>query len=107
LFEINGDLAEECGPHANELRSAQMIGASVIPAIGVLAGVVGLVLIAGRLATRLPFRPQIGAGRTLVLRESVALDPRRRVHLLQCGQRQVVLLTGGSQDVVVGWMKET
>ena len=31
-----------------------------------------------------------------MLRETVALDPRRRLHLVQCGQRQVVLLTGGS-----------
>ena len=79
---------------------------SVISAIGVLAGVIGLALIAGRVIASFPFKTQGGAGRTLRVRESVALDPRRRVHLLQCGQRQVILLTGGSQDVVVGWINE-
>lgn len=78
----------------------------IISAMAILAGIVGLVLLTGRIASRLPLNTKIGAGRTLVLRESIALDPRRRVHLLQCGQRQFVLLTGGSQDVVVGWMNE-
>ena len=45
------------------------------------------------------------AGKVLVLRESVALDTKRRLHLVQCGGRQVVLLTGGAQDVVVGWIE--
>lgn len=84
-----------------------MTATSLISAIGILAGIVGLVLVIGRIVSRLPLTAKVGAERTLVLRESIALDPRRRVHLLQCGQRQVVLLTGGSQDVVVGWMNET
>lgn len=84
-----------------------MTATSILSALGVLAAVVGLVLIAGRITSRLPLSAKAGAGRTLVLRESIALDPRRRVHLLQCGQRQVVLLTGGSQDIVVGWVNET
>jgi hypothetical protein len=25
---------------------------------------------------------------------------------VQCGQRQVILLTGGGQDVVVGWIQD-
>lgn len=83
-----------------------MTGSSAITAIGVLAGVVGLVLVIGRLASRFSFHTTTKAGRTLFLRESIALDPRRRVHLLQCGNRQVVLLTGGSQDVLVGWINE-
>ncbi len=81
--------------------------ASILSALGILAGIVGLVLLAGRVASRLHLTAKVGVGRTLVLRESIALDPRRRVHLLQCGQRQVVLLTGGSQDIVIGWMNET
>ncbi len=84
-----------------------MTAASILSALGFLAAVLGLVLIAGRIASRLPLTAKVGVGRTLVLRESIALDPRRRVHLLQCGPRQVVLLTGGSQDIVVGWVNET
>ena len=49
-------------------------------------------------------QPRSGTGR-LTLRESMALDPKRRLHLVQCGSRQVVLLTGGAQDLVVGWIE--
>jgi flagellar protein FliO/FliZ len=34
----------------------------------------------------------------------LALDARRRLHLVKCGQRRVLLLTGGAQDIVVGWV---
>jgi flagellar protein FliO/FliZ len=71
-----------------------------------LAGVLALIWGATRLfqfgMRRSPPRP----GRTLILRESIALDPRRRIHLVQCGQRQVMLLTGGGQDLVVGWVQD-
>jgi flagellar protein FliO/FliZ len=50
-----------------------------------------------------PVRTGARSGRVLAVRESVALDTKRRLHLVQCGERQVVLLTGGTQDVVVGW----
>ena len=84
-----------------------MNAVSIFSALGVLASVVGLVLLAGRIAMRFPFRSQSGPGRSLALRESIALDTKRRGHLLQCGDRQVVLLTGGSQDIVVGWMNQS
>ncbi len=74
--------------------------------IGVLTGVVLLILAATRLMQLGLWRTQPRSNRTLVLRESIALDPRRRVHLVQCGQRQVILLTGGGQDVVIGWMQD-
>ncbi len=73
---------------------------------GALAVIVALILTAKRLFQAGVWRPSPRAARTLALRESIALDPRRRVHLVQCGQRQVVLLTGGAQDLVVGWMQD-
>jgi flagellar protein FliO/FliZ len=72
------------------------------------AGALLLVLVLVALAARLVrigacgLRP--AAGKLLTVQESVALDGRRRLHLVQCGQRQVLLLTGGTQDVVVGWI---
>jgi flagellar protein FliO/FliZ len=74
--------------------------------IGVLTGVIALILAATRLYQFTLWRSQPRLGRILVLRESIAIDPRRRVHLVQCGQRQVVLLTGGGQDLVIGWMRD-
>jgi flagellar biogenesis protein FliO len=79
---------------------------SAFVVIAVLAGVLALIGGATRVFKLRMWRPQPRAGRTLILRESIALDPRRRVHLVQCGQRQVVLMTGGGQDLVIGWMQE-
>ena len=36
----------------------------------------------------------------------LALDARRRLSLVQVGGRHVLLLTGGAQDQVVGWLPE-
>ena len=79
---------------------------SAFVVIAVLAGVLALIGAAARVLRLRMWRSQPRAGRTLILRESIALDPRRRVHLVQCGQRQVVLMTGGGQDLVIGWMQE-
>ena len=38
------------------------------------------------------------------MQDVLALDARRRLHLVKCDQRRVLLLTGGAQDVVVGWL---
>jgi flagellar protein FliO/FliZ len=74
--------------------------------VGVLVGIIALISVIARFFRFSGWSAQSGSGRTLVLKESIALDPRRRMHLVQCGQRQVVLLTGGGQDLVVGWMRE-
>jgi flagellar protein FliO/FliZ len=83
-----------------------MTGQTVLLAVGVLIGVLALFGAAVRLYQMGIWRTQPRPGRSLSLLESIALDPRRRVHLIQCGQKQVVLLTGGSQDLVVGWMPD-
>ena len=81
-----------------------MTGPSIFWVIGALSGVIALIAAAARFLQSGGWRPQPRAGRILVVRESISLDPRRRVHLIQFGQKQVVLLTGGGQDVVIGWM---
>jgi flagellar protein FliO/FliZ len=83
-----------------------MTAQSVLLVIGVLTAVLALILAATRIFQSGVWRAQPRPGRTLVIRESIALDPRRRIHLVQCGQRQVVLLTGGGQDLVIGWMQD-
>jgi flagellar biogenesis protein FliO len=73
---------------------------SVAPA---LVFVIGLVWLAGYAARRgwLRFaRSPAPAARTGVL-ETVAIDARRRLHLIRCGDRHVLLLTGGTQDMVL------
>jgi flagellar protein FliO/FliZ len=47
-----------------------------------------------------------GGGRRLAIEEAVALDGRRRLVLVRCDGRGLLLLTGGAQDAVVGWLPD-
>ncbi|WP_198373092.1 flagellar biosynthetic protein FliO [Roseomonas rosulenta] len=71
-----------------------------------LLAVLGLVLLGGRLLRAGGFAPAARAGTRVGVQESVALDPRRRLVLVRCDGREVLLLTGGTQDQVVGWLPE-
>jgi flagellar protein FliO/FliZ len=80
-------------------QTASLIGVALI-------GVLGLIGLSARVLQRGGWRPASRTGRTLIVRETIALDPRRRIHLVQCADRQVILLTGGAQDLVVGWVPD-
>lgn len=77
---------------------------TLFTALAPLAGVIGaLVLVAcGARATGIGMR----IGKRLVLQETLALDGRRRLVLLRCDGREFLMLTGGTQDVVVGWLPD-
>jgi flagellar protein FliO/FliZ len=79
---------------------------SLLSAVAALILVLGAVLLAGRVA-RLPrFARRMGreTGRMRIV-EQLSLDPRRRLLLVRCDSRCVLLLTG-QQDQVVGWLPE-
>ncbi len=76
---------------------------SVLIGLAALAAVLLLILLSGRAARALLAR-QPQAGRRLALRETLALDPRRRLLLVACDGREALLLTGGPTDTVVGWL---
>ena len=83
-----------------------MIPHTTLVAASSLIGVLAMIGLAARV-----LRPWQRSGRpkeqrVLALRETLAIDPRRRLHLVSCGERQVILLTGGSQDLVIGWMPD-
>ena len=81
-----------------------MTAASILLYVAALVGVLGLIGVATHLL-RAGIAPMAsGTARTLVVQESLALDARRRIHLVQCGSRQVLILTGGAQELVVGWI---
>ncbi len=44
-----------------------------------------------------------GGGRRLAVQEVLALDPKRRLVLVRCNGRELVLLTGGAGEVSLGW----
>jgi len=76
----------------------------ILTAMAALAAVIGLVIILGRFARAGGIAPR--AGRDLAVREVIALDSRRRLHLIRCNGRDVLLMTGGAHDVVVGWVPQ-
>ena len=76
--------------------------AGALTALAALVAVVAALLLAGRAARAagLGARP----GKRLALDEALALDGRRRLLLLRCDGRPLLVMTGGAQDVVVGWI---
>ena len=71
-----------------------------------LAVVLLLIVAAGRLIRLGSSTSRAKGGQALLVQESVALDARRRLHLIRCGSRRVLLLTGGAQDLVVDWIPD-
>jgi flagellar protein FliO/FliZ len=67
-----------------------------------LAGVLGVLVLVLRGLRSLGVAR--GGGRRLAVEEAVALDARRRLVLLRCDGRALLVLTGGAQDLVVGWL---
>ena len=83
-----------------------MTTSSVFTAVAALAAVLVLILVAGRLAKLTRFARPRGAGAArMTIQDSLVLDPRRRLLLVQCDGRNLLLLTG-PQDQVVGWLPE-
>lgn len=68
-----------------------------------LVAVLGLVVLAGRGARALRLGQPV-AGRRLVLGESLALDRTRRLQLVSCDGRELLLLIGSSSEQVVSWL---
>ena len=63
----------------------------------------GLILLLARLLRATGLAPQTG-GQRLQMREVLALDARRRLIILRCDGREILLLTGGPQDLCLGWI---
>jgi hypothetical protein len=50
---------------------------------------------------------RLRGGGALAIEQVLALDGRRRLCIVRCEQRRVLLLVGGNQDLVVGWLDPT
>lgn len=77
---------------------------TILTAAVALAAVLALIFIAGRLARFGGIAQRSTGTRILVVQDMLHLDQRRRLYLISCEQRRVLLLTGGPQDRVVGWL---
>ena len=83
-----------------------MTPTSLFLPLGSLAAVLLLIYLIGRVARATRFVRLAGApNRRLRILEALPLDPKRRLVLVQCDGRSVLLLAG-AQDQVVGWMPE-
>ena len=51
-------------------------------------------------------RPGTRAERRLAVREVLPLDPKRRLVLVRCDGRDLLLLTGGAGDLSLGWVPD-
>ena len=78
------------------IQTAALAGAA-------LAVVLGLVVLAGRGARVLRLAQPV-AGRRLVLGEVLALDRTRRLQLVSCDGRELLLLIGSGSEQVVSWL---
>ncbi len=74
-----------------------------LTAVGALGLVLGLVWLFARVVRAAGLARQPGT-RRLQLREALALDRTRRLQLVTCDGRDLLVLTGGGADVVVGWL---
>jgi flagellar protein FliO/FliZ len=79
---------------------------SLLTAVAALVVVLALVWAGARAARFTGLAPRSSNGRILAVRDAIALDSRRRLVVVRCGARDVVLLTGGAQDLVVGWLTQ-
>jgi flagellar protein FliO/FliZ len=78
---------------------------SILSAIAALVAVLGLIWLAGRMARVGGLARRPASGGSFVVQDVLVLDGRRRLHLIRCEERRVLVLTGGTQDVVVGWLE--
>ena len=80
---------------------------TILLALLSLLAVLALIVGAGRLARSGLLAPRlaVGGGRMGIV-QILALDPRRRLHLIRCDDRHLLILTGGTSDQVVGWLDQ-
>jgi flagellar protein FliO/FliZ len=77
----------------------------ILSSVAALALVLGLILLVRFGVRFLPRRTAANRDASLRLDAVLPLDNRRRLHLVSCGGRQLLLLTGGATDVSVGWLE--
>ena len=73
----------------------------VVAALVLVLGLIGLAALVARRAGFGGAALRGGKGRRLALVETLALDPKRRLALVRCDEREHLLLLGPNADVVV------
>ncbi len=76
---------------------------TILLAGAALGAVLGIIVLAGRGARMLRLARPI-TGRRLAVSEVLSLDRTRRLHLVSCDGRELLLLLGGNTEQVVAWL---
>lgn len=76
---------------------------SLLTALAALVLVLALVWLAAR-AARWGGLARAGGSRRLRLVEALPIDPRRRLVLVACDGREMLLLSGPAGDLALGWL---
>ena len=88
---------------------------SLAVALAALAVVLGLIWLSGRVAQCFGLQSlglhSLGrshgvprTGTRLRIIETLRVDPKRQLLLLRCDERELLILTGGDPDLLVGWL---
>ncbi len=76
---------------------------TILTSLAALAAVLGLVVLAGR-AVRATGFVRLGSSQRLAAVESLSVDRNRSLRIVRCDGRELLLLVGGSADLVIGWL---
>ena len=76
---------------------------NLFPILATLAGVLALAVLAGR-AARFSGLVKAGTGQRLAVQEMLSLDRTRRLCIVRCDGRDLLLLLGSTDQNVVGWL---
>lgn len=76
----------------------------ILSGVVALAAVLVLIWLASRAARFTGLAVRSNSARRLGIAETLPLDQRRRLYLVRCDGRELLILTGGGSDAVVGWI---
>ena len=81
---------------------------AILSATAALLVVLGLIVLAARAAKSAGFARSGNFGRLspsrLSVQDGLSLDRTRRMSIIRCDGRDLLLLTGGPSDLVIGWL---
>ncbi len=77
---------------------------SILVAMVSLAAIIAFLVLGMRLMRQRMMSAGTQSTRALKLCETLPIDPKRRIHLLDCEGRKVLVMTGGGGDRVIGWV---
>ncbi len=94
--------------YRNALQKHGLIGVDVLATSLAASAVLGVMLCTAHVLKAPRFVKWFSKPNStlLNLESSIAIEAKRRVVLIDCKGRHLLLLVGGSQDTVIGWLDE-